>query len=79
VLGIAALAGAMLLLAWLALGEYRRLFLANPRLAMSLEVFAVLSEMGGPGYVAAVLAFCGAWLLMIATLLGLFALSSIFG
>jgi hypothetical protein len=78
VLGNAALAGAMLLLAWMALGEYQKLFRANPRLVMSLEVFSVMAEIGGPGYLAAILAFCGTWLLMIATIVGISAVYAIF-
>lgn len=78
IFGIAVLAGVMLLLAWMALGEYQRLFRANPRLVMSLEVFSVMAEIGGLGYLAAILAFCGTWLLMIATVLGIYAASSIF-
>jgi hypothetical protein len=56
----------MLGAAWLALGEYRKLFRENPRLLMSLEVFAVVTRIGGAGYLAAVLAFFGAWLLALA-------------
>ncbi len=78
VLGMAGLAVTMLLLAWVALGEYREVFQANPRLVMSVEVFAVLTEIGGPGYLAAVLGFCGLWLLMMATVLLLFLVFSLF-
>ena len=60
----------MLSLAWLALGEYRKLIRANPRLLMSFEVFAVMAEIGGPGYLAATLAFVGAWMLLLAMYLG---------
>ena len=70
-LGMAGLALAMLALAWFALGEYRKLFLANPKLVMSIEVFSVAAEVGGPGYLAAVLGFFGFWLLMGATLIGM--------
>lgn len=77
-MGMAGLAAAMLALAWLALGEYRKLFLANPRLVMSMEVFAVVAEIGGPGYVAALLGFCGVWLLMGATLIGMMLVYSLF-
>ena len=77
-LGMAGLAIAMLVLALIALGEYRKLFMANPRLLMSVEVFAVLAEIGGPGYLAAVLGFCGLWLLMMATVVGLFLVYSLF-
>lgn len=68
----------MLLLAWMALGEYQSLLRANPQLLMSLKVLSVMAEIGGPGYLAAILAFCGAWLLMISTVLGIFAVYSIF-
>jgi steroid 5-alpha reductase family enzyme len=78
VLGMAGLAVTMLLLAWVALGEYKKVFQANPRLVMSVEVFAVLTEIGGPGYLAAVLGFCGLWLLMIASVLLLFLVFSLF-
>lgn len=76
--GMAGLALAMLALAWFALGEYRKLFLANPRLVMSMEVFAVVAEIGGPGYLAAVLGFFGLWLLMGATLIGMVVVYSLF-
>lgn len=78
IVGMAALAAVMLLLAWMALGEYQRLFRAKPRLLMSLEVFSVMAEIGGPGYIAAILAFCGTWLLMISTVLSIFAVYSFF-
>lgn len=78
VLGLAGLAVTMLLLAWVALGEYKEVFKANPRLVMSVEAFAVLTEIGGPGYLAAVLGFCGLWLLMMATVLLLFLVFSLF-
>lgn len=70
-LGMAALAALMLGLAWMAFGEYRKLFFERPAVLMSLEVFAVCAEIGGPGYLAAILAFCGAWLLMGATVVGM--------
>lgn len=70
-LGMAGLAVAMLGLAWMALGEYRKLFRTNPKLLMSFEVFSVVADMGGPGYVAATLVFCGLWLLMLATIIGM--------
>lgn len=63
---LAVLSAAMLSLAWLALGEYKKLFRANPKLLMSFEVFAVVAEIGGPGYLAATLAFVGAWMLLLA-------------
>ncbi len=48
-------AGVVLLIAALTmLGEYRRLFMQDPRAAMSAEVLmTVLSRSGGPGYFAA--------------------------
>ncbi len=77
-LGMAALAGAMLWSAWCALGEYQKLFLANPRLLMSLEVFAVAADIGALGYVAAVLALCGVWLLVLAAYVGIALIYSFF-
>ena len=62
--GMAAIAVAMLWLAWLALGDYRKVFVRNPRAVMSLELFSILAELGGPGYLAAILAVCGAWILL---------------
>jgi len=44
--------GALLVLAWLLLAEYRRVFLANPRSVMSFEVLAEIVGGGGPGYLA---------------------------
>ncbi len=70
-LSMAGLAVAMLGLAWVAFGEYRKLFLANPKLLMSLDVFAIAAEVDGPGYIAATLAFCGVWLLVLATIIGI--------
>lgn len=65
------LAAVMLGLAWLALGEYRRLFREDPARVMSAEVLVtVLSELGGPGYLAAVLAFCGVWMLAVGISMG---------
>ena len=76
VAGLAGMAVVMLAFAWLALGEYRKVFLANPRLVMSLEVFSVLAEMGSIGYLAALLAVCGAWMLLGALYLTLSLLHS---
>ena len=64
-LALAGLGGSMLWLAWMALGEYRKMFLANPRLVMSFEVFTLLSELGGLGYVVGVLAFFGIWFILV--------------
>lgn len=61
------------------LGEYRKFFWRIPRLAMSTEVFAYLSELGGPGYLAALLIFAGAWISLIGCLIlafGAVAISS---
>jgi hypothetical protein len=69
--GLAAFSAVMLWLAWLVLGEYKKLFLANPKLLMSLEVFAVIAEIGGPGYLAATLAFVGVWALLQAMYIGI--------
>lgn len=67
------LAAAMLALAWMALGEYQRLFREDPARVMSAEVLlALLSELGGPGYLAATLAFCGAWMAVVGLALGAF-------
>lgn len=67
------LAVAMLGLAWMALGEYRRLFREDPARVMSAEVLlTVLSELGGPGYLAATLAFFGAWMLVVGISMGVF-------
>ena len=52
-LGLIALGGIFLSLAWLLLVEYRRVFLSNPRELMSLEVLGQILELGTPGYVAA--------------------------
>jgi hypothetical protein len=75
-LGLAAVAIAMLAAAWFALGEYRRVFRDNPGLVMSLEVFSVLAEIGSIGYLAALLAVCGAWMLVGAVYLSLSLLHS---
>lgn len=74
--GLAGIAIVMLAVAWFALGEYRKVFLANPRLVMSLEVFSVLAEIGGIGYLAALLAVCGGWMLLGALYLSLSLLHS---
>lgn len=67
------LAAAMLGLAWMALGEYQRLFREDPARVMSAEVLlAMLSELGGPGYLAATLAFFGAWMLLVGISIGVF-------
>ena len=48
-LGILLAIGAMFLL-----GEYRRLFMEDPRAVLSVEVLmAIISRSGGPGYFAA--------------------------
>ncbi len=47
------LGGLFLLLAFLLLEEYRKLFFANPRAAMTFEVFGQLLQLGTPGYVGA--------------------------
>jgi len=70
-LTLIAIAAAMLGLAWMALGEYRRLFRENPARVMSAEVIAtVVSELGGPGYLAAALAFFGVWMLAVGVSMG---------
>lgn len=68
---LAGLSAVMLWLAWLALGEHKKLFLANPKLVMSFEVFAVIAEIGGPGYLAVTLAFVGLWMLLLAMYIGI--------
>ena len=50
----------MILLAWHCMGEYRWQFRHNPRLIISLEVFAYVSKAGGLGYFAVVLFIAGA-------------------
>jgi hypothetical protein len=67
-IGVAALG-----LAWMALGEYQRLFREDPARVMTAEVIVtVLSELGGPGYLAAALAFCGLWMLVVGVSMGAF-------
>ena len=70
-LTLIALGAAMLALAWMALGEYRRLFREDPARVMRAEVIlSVLTELGGPGYLAAALAFCGVWMLVVGMSMG---------
>lgn len=64
-MGFVAIGGALWSGAWILLGEYRRLFLSDPRRAMTTEVFAVVADLGGPGYLAAVLFLSGLLLLTI--------------
>lgn len=62
---------AMLGLAWMALGEHQKRFRENPARVMSAEVIlTVLSELGGPGYLAATLAFFGTWMLVVGVSMG---------
>ena len=69
-IGLAALG-----LAWMALGEYQALFREDPARVMSAEVLlTVLSELGGPGYLAATLAFFGTWMLVVGVSMGAFLL-----
>jgi hypothetical protein len=64
-------AAAMLGLARMALGDYRRLFRKDPARVMSAEVIiTILSELGGPGYLAAALAFGGVWMLAVGVSMG---------
>ena len=65
-------AGVVLLIAALVmLGEYRRLFMQDPRAAMSAEVLvAILSRSGGPGYFAAFV-LAGAILFLLSALFNL--------
>lgn len=72
---LVALGGLALWSAWLALGEYRQLFIRNPRLLMSVEVFTTLAEIGGPGYLAAILAIAGLWMLVV----GIYLAAAMFG
>ena len=71
ILALGAFALCMLGVAWIALGEYRKVFMAHPRIVMSLEVFALLAEIGSLGYIAAVLAVVGGWMLLGAMYLGM--------
>jgi hypothetical protein len=48
------LGGLFLLLAFALLEEYRKVFFANPRAAMTFEVLAQLLNLGAPGYIGAV-------------------------
>src|SRR5258707_14505485 len=48
------LGGLFLLLAFSLLEEYRKLFFANPRAAMTFEVLAQLFQLGTPGYIGAI-------------------------
>jgi hypothetical protein len=48
------LGGLFLLLAFFLLEEYRKLFFANPRAAMTFEVLAQLFQLGTPGYIGAI-------------------------
>jgi hypothetical protein len=47
------LGGLFLLLAFFLLEEYRKVFFANPRAAMTFEVLAQLLQLGTPGYIGA--------------------------
>lgn len=50
------LAAVLLVAALALLGEYRRIFMSNPRAAMSAEVLMLaIARAGGPGYLAAFL------------------------
>ena len=62
------------------LGEYRKIFMANPKVAMNAEVFMLaVTSSGGPGYLAAFL-LAGAVLSFLAAALTLLLnLSSYFG
>lgn len=58
------------------LGEYRRIFLRDPRAVMSTEILTMLAERGGAGYTAIVTLIAG----VITTLVGcsLFVLTLIY-
>jgi len=62
------------------LGEYRKLFMTNPKSAMSVEVLMLaVTSSGGPGYLAAFL-LAGSVLCFLATAFTLqFNISSYFG
>lgn len=75
-LGMALLGVVLIYLAWLCLGEYQALFRRNPRLMMSIEVFGYVAEMGGPGYLAAVLFTAGSIMVLSATYVTLGLLAS---
>jgi hypothetical protein len=58
-------AGAVLLgAALLLLGEYRRIFFADPHSLMTMEVLFNILRLGGPGYLA-VIAFIAGFLLFL--------------
>jgi hypothetical protein len=66
-----ALAIVLLALAFTFLDEYRRLFMSDPKNAMSFEIlFQVITGTGGPGYIAAFL-LAGAGLSLICAVLSL--------
>ena len=58
-LGLIGFGCVLIYVAWLCLGEYRVRFMRNPRLVMSFEVFGYIAEIGGPGYLAALLFTAG--------------------
>src|SRR5260221_13651092 len=59
------LGGLFLLLAFFLLEEYRKLFFANPRAAMTFEVLAQLFQLGTPGYIGAIGLAAGGFFLLI--------------
>jgi hypothetical protein len=62
------------------LGEYRKLFMANPKSAMSVEALMLaFTSLGGPGYLAAFLLAGSVLCFLAAAFTLLFNLSSYFG
>ena len=62
------------------LGEYRKIFMANPKSAMSIEVLMLaITSSGGLGYLAAFLLAGSVLCFLVAVFTLLFNLSSYFG
>ena len=74
ILAIIASGGVIVCLGLLLLGEYRNAFLRDPRAVMTLEVFARLGGVAGPGYLAMVLLVIGT-LMVLSALAGLVTLA----
>jgi len=76
-LGLIAFGAVLAVLGVLLLGEYRRVFFADPERTMSVEVFLQLlfHPAATPAYLGVVLLFAAAWFVII----GLFALALLSG
>jgi len=77
-LGMFAFGLALVFTAFALFGEYRSLFLRNPRIIMSTEVFTHLAGLGGLGYIGAVLMIAGAILIAVACVMLVFLIAAVF-